>query len=589
MKASGIGRRALDFRHRFRNAGDSIQAAGHIPCGLWIGLICLLAGCAPKRDTMQNVLPAGTPIALQEVAQAAGIDLERNNGAQGKRWMPETMSGGGAFLDYDKDGWLDALILDNPVHPSVKTPRLRLYRNRGDGTFTEVTATCLPASERMPLRFDPMGVAVGDFDNDGYDDLFIAALYQSVLLRNREGRAFENVTTASGIKDTGWATSAAWLDYNRDGKLDLFVCHYLTWSPEKNIVCGTTVPAYCRPQEYSGESCRLYRNEGQGRFRDVTRESGVYNPHAKSLGVCVCDMDDNGFPDLIVANDTEPNFLLKNNGNGAFTDIGAESGVALDDNGKARAGMGLDMADTQCDGRQSLAIGNFTYEGIALYEMGSALPFEERARQAGVYVPSYPYITFGLFFADFDNDSLPDLFVTNGHIEDNIAQTNPGQTFPQPNLLFENTGKGVFREIGKEAGAGVSAPMVGRGACRGDFNNDGKPDILLIPNLGKVRLLRNATQTSAHWTQLQLVGTKSNRNGYGAKVTVEAGGIRQTALHRSGSSYLSAHDSRLHFGLGKAAQIDRVTVRWPNGVEQVWTNLPADRVTVLTEGQTATK
>jgi hypothetical protein len=375
------------------------------------------------------------------------------------------------------------------------------------------------------------------------------------------------------------------VDYDNDGRLDLFVCHYVKWSPATDIYCGTTAKAYCRPQVYPGESARLYHNEGGGRFADVTKRAGIFTPNAKGLGICVCDLDGDGWPDLVVANDMEPTSVFHNKGNGTFAEIALQAGMTVDESGHARAGMGIDAADYRNNGTLGIALGNFTYEGLALYDVAGTPPYQEHTKQAGLFAPSYPYLTFGLFWADFDNDGWPDLITTNGHIDDSVSQANPSQSYAQPCLLFRNNGNGTFAEIHQRAGAAVTEPLVGRGACRGDYDNDGKVDALLIPNVGPVRLLKNTTPTQNHWLAVKLTGTKNNRDGYGAKVTVMAGGVTRTAYAHSGSSYLSASDPRLFFGLGAATQADRVTVRWPGGKEETLEHIAADRLLSLVESQ----
>jgi len=547
----------------------------------------VLAGCATRPSAPKA--SAVSAIRFQDATRSAGLNWTRMNGAFGKKWFPETMGGGGAFLDYDNDGWLDILLINGdywPGHAPKGAPRptLALYRNNHDGTFTDVTAK---VGLHVPLY--GMGVAVGDYDNDGYEDLFLTAVGRSRLYHNASdghgGRRFVDVTAASGIQDTGWSTSAAWLDYDGDGKSDLFVCHYVKWTPQTDVFCGTTAKAYCRPTVYTGESCRLYHNEGGGRFRDVTRQAGMYNPETKGLAVCVCDFDRDGRPDLVVANDMEPTFVYRNNGNGTFREIGVTTGLAYDKAGHERAGMGIDAADYKNNGTLGIAIGDFSFEGMAFYEVGGPPPYLDRAQQAGVFQASYLYVTFGVLFADFDNDGWPDLFATNGDIEDSISRAFPEQSYPQPNLLWRNNGAGVFVDVSRQAGTAVIEPLVGRGACVGDYDNDGRPDVLLIPNIGPPRLLHNETQGGNHWLKLRLVGTKSNRDGFGSLVSVTAGGITRTGYVHSGSSYLSASDPTLYFGLGASAQVSRITVRWPDGAEETWGPLAANQALTLTEGQ----
>jgi hypothetical protein len=536
--------------------------------------VLALGGCSGRTAAP---IPPASPIRFRDVTLESGIAWERVNGAFGEKWLPETMGGGGAFLDYDADGWLDVLLLNGdywPGHAPTGKPRPlpALYRNR-NGRFEDVTRT---AGLAAPMQ--AMGAAVADYDADGFPDLLVTGVGGLHLFHNVAaggGRAFRDVTRESGLRDDGWSTSAAWLDYDGDLDLDLFVCHYVKWSPQLELECGTVVRTYCRPQEYTGDTCRLFRNLGGGRFADVSRAAGVAAPNAKALGVTVVDLDGSGRPSLVVANDTEPNFLFRNLGGGRLEETGVPSGVAMDDNGRARAGMGLDAVEYR-PGQTGLAIGNFSFEGIAFYDLAASGRFSERAREVGVYAASYPYVTFGLFFADFDRDGQPDLFATNGHVEDTIERTNPGQTYAQPSLVYHNQG-GRLADASREAGPGVREPLLGRGACRGDYDNDGRPDILLIPNTGAPRLLHNETK-GGHWIAFRLEGAAPNRDGLGASVAVESARGRQSLYHSGASSYLSASDPRVHFGLGNDTAAARVTVKWPGGKLQTWQDLPADRI-----------
>jgi hypothetical protein len=545
---------------------------------LWIS--CRSGSHQGANDATSGVAAAG--IRFRDVTVPAGIRFSRTTGARGRYYMPESMGGGGAFLDYDNDGYLDILLINGDWWPGEPLPGARptlaLYHNNRNGTFTDVTRAM-----GLDVSLQGMGVAVGDFDNDGWDDVYITAVGGNHLFHNLGGKRFVDVTARAGVADGGWSTSAAWLDYDNDGRLDLFVCHYLRWSRATDVRCGELLRTYCNPRMYPGESCRLYHNEGGGHFKDVTRAAGLSNPNAKALGVCVVDLDDSGRPSLIVTNDIAPNLVYRNNGDGTFSEIGFKSGIAVNDVGAPRAGMGVDIADYRDNGIRGIAIGNFYSEGITLCDLTNGLFSLNRADEAGLLRASYPYVTFGLFFSDFDNDGWPDLFAANGHIYDTVERTDPGQTYAQPGLLFRNRGDGTFEDVSLAAGEAITQRTVGRGACRGDFDNDGKMDILLIPNAGPPHLLHNETSSKHHWLRLKLIGTKCNRDGYGARVTVETSRLRQTAYVNSGSSYLSAHDNRCHFGLGMETGVNQITVRWPDGTNQATGPCNADQIMTITE------
>jgi hypothetical protein len=419
-----------------------------------------------------------------------------------------------------------------------------------------------------------MGVAVGDYDNDGWDDLFITCVGHSRLLHNvsdgHGGRRFVDVTADSKIDDHGFATSCAWLDYDRDGKLDLFVCHYVEWSPAKDnfYSLDNVHKSYARPQSYASETCRLYHNLGNGKFADVTQSAGIANTRSKALGVAISDYDGDGWPDIFVANDTEPNFLYHNQGDGTFKEVGVIAGLALSDQGTSRAGMGIDAADLRHSGAFDVLITNFAGEQLTLYHRDASGLFLDIAAQSGVGIATQNYLGFGAFFIDYDLDGWPDLFINNGHINDDIGTRDAGITYAEPALLFRNIGGGQFADVTASTGPALSEKRVGRGAAWGDFDNDGSPDILLMTNGGPAQLLHNENRTGNGWICLKLIGKPSNRDAYGARVRVHVGNETLTQDVHSGSSYLSASDRRLIFGLGKAARADSVEIRWPDGKVQ---------------------
>ncbi|HZP82944.1 MAG TPA: CRTAC1 family protein, partial [Chthonomonadaceae bacterium] len=535
------------------------------------------------------------PVVFTDVTEKAGLHFRHVNGAFGKKWLPETMGGGGGFLDYDNDGWLDIVFVNGSYWPGSSpkpsaqrpTPTLALYHNNHDGTFTDVTKLA-----GLDVSLYGMGGAVGDYDNDGYDDLFITAVGQSKLFHNvpdgNGGRKFVEVTASSGIEDTGFATSAAWLDYDKDGKLDLFVCHYVKWTPQTDVYYSVdgVHKSYATPQAYQGESCRLYHNLGSGKFEDVTRRAGIWNQRSKALGVAICDYDNDGRPDIFVANDTEANFLFHNQGDGTFKEVGVESGIALSDQGKSRAGMGIDTADVRNNGQPDVLITNFAGEQLTLYRRDSSGLFLDVAARSGVGNATQMYLGFGAFFFDYDLDGWADLFVTNGHIMDDIDRRDAGVSYAEPSLLFHNQGQGMFADVSAQSGPALTTRRVGRGAAYGDYDNDGSPDILILTNGGKPALLRNNNHSGNGWIRLLLQGTESNRDAIGARLFVTVGDRTQMQEVRSGSSYLSASDRRVTFGLGTAAQADKVEIRWPSGKVQLLPGpLPRGTTRLVREGE----
>ena len=500
--------------------------------------------------------------------------------------MPETMGGGGAFLDYDNDDDLDILLVNGDWWPghalSGPRPTLALYRQIDGSRFEDVTAAV-----GLNVSLQGMGVAVGDYDNDGFDDLCVTGVGWNRLFHNNGGSRFVDVTESSGLSGQGWSTSAAWFDYDADSRLDLFVCHYVKWSPETDKHCGGPIKSYCTPVYYEGESSRLYHNEGNGRFSDVTRQSGLHNENSKALGVIAVDLNRDMRTDLIVANDQEPNFAYINNGDGSFEDISLESGLALSEEGVARAGMGIDVADLNNDGLLAVLIGNFVNEGASLYMQRKDGNFIDRARDSGIFHATLPMVTFGALFSDFNNDGLSDALLTNGHVDDLVHTRTDALKYAQPTLLFGNRSGGTLEEVSRSAGPGLAPDIVGRGAAAGDFNNDGRLDLLLVPNIGKPYLLQNESPKENHWVALNLVGVKSNRNGIGALVRLTAGGTTRTAQVKGGGSYCSHSDRRVHFGLGSESKIDSVEVTWPSGRTDSLKNVDANRQYVITEGESA--
>jgi hypothetical protein len=519
---------------------------------------------------------------FSDVTTSAGIHFRHNNGAYGGKLLPETLGSGCAFVDYDADGWQDILLVNSMDWAGHKHERstLKLYRNNRNGTFTDVTRAA-----GLDIEMYGMGIAVGDYNNDGYPDILITCVGQNRLFRNTGKGRFVDVTNSSGLsKRQAFSTSALWFDYDRDGLLDLFVCNYVKWSPEHDVFCSLDGKhkSYCTPEAYVGQTCWLFHNRGNGTFEDVTASSGIFDSSSKSLGVAMFDYDSDGWPDLLVANDTQPNKLYRNQRNGTFKDVGVEAGIAFSAEGKARAGMGVDVGDFDNSGHNGIAITNFDNEMIGLYRSDEKGNLSDVAVQTGVGLPSKTTLGFGCAFADCNLDGWLDLIAVNGHIDDTVRNVRH-VGYAQPPQLFLNDGKGDFREVGSEAGGGFSQPKVGRGLALGDFDRDGDLDVLITTNNGPAYLFRNDQASGNKSIRFRLVGTKSNRDAIGARVTVFSGGVRQTRMVRSGSSYLSQSELPVTFGLGKQDKLERVVIEWPSGRTEEFKGLAAGRVYLVTE------
>ena len=531
---------------------------------------------------------ASPGVTFLDVTQQAGIRFVHNNGAFGKKFLPETLGPGVAFIDYDNDGWPDIFLvngMDWPGHASKhSTPKL--YHNNHDGTFTDVTHKAgLDAVEMFG-----MGVAVGDFDNDGYDDLFVTAYGQSHLFHNNGNGTFTDVTQKAGLGGVQeFSTGAAWVDYDKDGRLDLVVANYVQWSPESDLYCTLDgkSKSYCTPESYKGTSVRLWHNRGDGTFEDVTKKAGLGDPTSKTLGIAVLDYDGDGWPDLLLSNDTQPNKLYRNNGNGTFTEKAVLAGVAFSEDGVARAGMGVDTADYDRSGHPSLLITNFANQMLSLYHNEGTGLFVDEAPQSEIGRASLLTLGFGCFFFDYDLDGWPDVFVANGHIDPDIQRVQANVKYAMPPHLFRNMGNGKFEEVTKSAGAAFSAPRVARGAAYADIYNDGRLDVLMATNGGPAALFRNEAAGGAanRSLRVKLVGTKSNRDGIGAIVRVASAGDTQTQMMRSGSSYLSASELVLTFGLAQHEKAESVEITWPSGQVDHLTSVAVGQTIVATEGK----
>ncbi len=520
-----------------------------------------------------------------DLTKQAGIAFRHNNGGFGGKLLPETLGPGCAFLDYDGDGWLDILLINSMDWPGHKRQRstLKLYRNNRNGTFTDVTRRA-----GLDIEMYGMGVAVGDYNNDGFPDIYISCVGQSRLFRNTGKGTFVDVTQSSGLGNRrSLSTSAMWVDYDRDGHLDLIVCNYVKWSADRDIFCSVDGKhkSYCTPETYRGETCWLFHNRGNGTFEDVTAKSGIFDTSSKSLGVAMIDSNEDGWPDIVVANDTQPNKLYRNLKNGRFEDAAVESGLAFSNDGKARAGMGVDVADFENSGHAGIAITNFDNEMIGLYRATAIGEYADVAIPSGVGGASMRTLGFGCGFADLDLDGSLDLIAVNGHIDDTVRNVRRDAAYAMPPQLFMNNGRGGFHDVAGLVGAGFSTPRVGRGLAFGDFDRDGDLDVLMTTNNGPAFLYRNDQLAGNRSIRFRLVGTKSNRDAIGAVVRIFHGGTFQTRMIHSGSSYLSQSELTASFGVARRDKIERVFISWPSGRNEEYKDLRTGVSYQCTEGK----
>ena len=542
---------------------------------LWWVLIFLAA----------TTIVAPAQVTFRDITAQAGIHFVHNNGAFGKKWLPETMGPGCAFIDYDNDGWPDILLVngtDWPAHAKNGATTLKLYRNNHDGTFSDVTR-----KSGLEIAVFGMGVAIGDYDNDGFDDIFITAVGQSHLFHNNGNGTFTDVTKAAGLWGPNeFSTSAAWVDYDRDGKLDLVVANYVQWSEQTDLYCTLdgAHKSYCTPESYKGTSVRLWHNLGNGKFEDATRKAGLYDETSKSLGIAILDSNSDGWPDIFMTNDTQPNKLYLNKKNGTFEERAVSAGIAFSEDGIARAGMGADAADYDRSGSASLIITNFSNQMLSLYHNEGNGLFVDEAPSSEVGRATLLTLGFGCFFFDYDNDGWSDILVADGHIENEIERVQKRVSYAEPPHLFRNLGRGKFEEVTAKVGASFAAAKVARGAAYADINNDGAIDVLLMTNGGAPHLY--LSQGGANQSlRVKLVGTKSNRDGIGAVVRLSAAGEKQWQMMRSGSSYLSASELVLTFGLGSRTKADTLEIQWPSGQVDKLSDISAGQTVMVQEGK----
>jgi hypothetical protein len=500
---------------------------------------------------------------LEDVTEKAGIRWTHNACRTGKKLLPETVGGGGGFIDYDNDGYLDILLINSAPLPGYKgtIPHNALYRNNHNGTFAEVTQQA-----GLDFHVYGMGAAVADFDNDGWPDIFLTTVGTTRLLHNEHGR-FVDVTAKAHADIKGFTTAAAWIDYDRDGRLDLYVGRYVAWTPQTDLPCGSAnARQYCPPHQYHAAPPVLLHQRADGTFEDVSQKAGILGHSGKTLAVSPYDFNNDGWLDLYVANDTEPDCLFINNKNGTFTDRGLEAGVAVGTDGSPTGSMGTDVATPGTEGLAGIAVGVFAGQQLSLFVAQSEkdLLFDNRKQEGGVALPTNVMTTFGLVYADINSDGWPDVLIANGHIDDDPSLTVAGEKVPYKQVpqLFLNQHDGTFKEVAAQAG--LTAPMIGRGLAVGDYDNDGQPDFLAVENGGPVHLWHNTTPSANQWLGIRLMGKKSPRDGSGAMVTVSGKNWQQTRCATTARSYLSTNDSRLLFGIPKSG-MQQVTVRWPSG------------------------
>lgn len=560
---------------------------GSIKCSMktilfaWLAAtICL--GCPLIREyRTQAAQKDSKPIEFIDITSSAGIKWGIKTLAPGTRYLIETMGGGGGFIDYNGDGLLDIyLVCYSQTPQSDPQTRLKdvLYRNNGDGTFTDVTESAGISNSMLG-----MGLAVGDYNNDGWPDMYVTGYGSSKMYLNTGKGSFADVTVRAGVANKEWGTSAAFFDYDNDGYLDLFVCNYLSFDPDGKVACDFFEGRpYCYLAKFKGSASVLYHNNHDGTFTDVSEKAGIAKHIGKGLGVIAFDYDNDGKMDIFEANDGVPNFLFHNLGDGTFSEVALEADCALDPNGSVRGGMGVDAEDLDGDGYQDIFVTNFSQQTNAFWHNNGNGTFDETTNELGLGRVSYVMSGFGTRFFDYNNDGLVDLFVLNGHPFEPINKVFPETTYAEPPFLFENTGKG-FREVAAEHGAALKRPYLGRGLAIGDIDNDGDSDLLLLNAGEPPLLLRNDRGNANHWLGVKLVGRKSNRDGVGARVTITVKGVQRTRQLLGGTSYCAASDQRLLFGLGNADKIEAVTVHWPSGKVTSLRDVGSNRYVTINE------
>ncbi len=573
--------RSRGFSSRTVNLRVLLALLVFSPCFPWNDAVAQKAAKPPEAPATP------IPVRFTDIRKAAGITFLQDGTQSDEKYYLETMGTGVAWLDYDQDGLMDLYFVQTAATDVYKPPaplRSALYHNNGDGTFTDVTVKAGVGGEGHYGQ----GVAVGDFDNDGFPDLYVTGYGRAILYRNNHDGTFTDVTAKAGVADEGgWSASAGWFDYDKDGYLDLVVTNYIDWTPKTNIFCGEQKPgyrSYCNPGNYKGQKTKLYHNNHDGTFTDVSEKSGVGLPESKGMGVVLADFNNDGWPDIAIANDTWPNFLFLNNHDGTFKDVSLVSGLAASEDGRYEAGMGIDAADVDGDGSLDVYITHLDLELNRLYLNNGDGSFIDDTYASGIGNKSMLFSGIATKFVDYDNDGWPDILQLNGAMLENVNLFHSEIFYKEPMLMYRNVGKGHFEKVSESLGPDFIRPVAGRGLATADFDNDGDIDIAVNIRDDLPELLRNDGGNANHWLSVQLIGTKSNRDGTGALLKLTAEGVTQTMQAIGGTSYMSASDPRIHFGLGKRTKIDSLTITWPSGYVEKLTNPPLDQIIAVKEG-----
>ena len=578
---------------RLKWISDSVQPRPAIGVLALVLLVITSSGVPLPRSVRAETKVAtssspGIAVTYTEVTQAAGLKFKQDGTGTDQKYYLETMGTGVAWLDYDQDGLMDLFFVQTAatdIYKPAQPLRCALYHNNGDGTFTDVTEKAGLGGEGHYGQ----GVAVGDFDNDGYPDLYVTGYDHAILYHNNRDGTFTDVTARAGVADQGgWSTSAGWFDYDKDGWLDLLVTNYIEWTPKTNIWCGERKPgyrSYCHPGNYKGQKTKLYHNNHDGTFTDVSDASGVGKPESKGMGVVLADFNNDGWPDIAIANDSWPNFLFINKHDGTFEDVSLFSGIAASEDGRYEAGMGIDAADVDGDGWLDVYVTHLDFELNRLYHNNHDGTFTDDTFRSGIGNKAILLSGVSMKFLDYDNDGWPDILQLNGAMLDNVQLYHNQVSYKEPLLMLRNFGKGQFDKVSDSLGPDFVRPIVGRGVATADYDNDGDIDIVTNNRDDYPSLLRNDGGNANHWLTVFLIGTKSNRDGTGASLKLTSEGMSQVEQAKGGMGYMSASDPRIHFGLGKRTKIESLVITWPSGQVDRLSSVPIDKIIAVQEGK----